>query len=231
MLFKRAMWLPGKSKSILSGFDQTWHWLNNNCNSNILIPFVIVYENSEGIAMTANVDDVYSNSEHKNQTETEQRGYKVSTKYIIWNMASLVGILIILQCHLAFELYIQKLLFVIFKQISILFCRFGIHPLLRGIKISQKPAVYFNFVSGLQNLKHHCKSWPRVLIILAFCWFCFGVIKNIVVHRYFKQIPYFVFSIVLHRLIWSFLTYQFILGRSYAVAFYKEFITDTDDNI
>lgn len=79
--------------------------------------FVIVYENSEDIAMTPNVDNVYSNSEHKNQSETKQRGYKVSIKWTMYNMASLVGIF---YNRLAFELYLQKLLFVIFKKGSIL---------------------------------------------------------------------------------------------------------------
>lgn len=36
-----------------------------------------VYENSEDIAMTSNMDNVYSNAEHKDQNK-EERGYKVT---------------------------------------------------------------------------------------------------------------------------------------------------------
>lgn len=40
--------------------------------------YFIVYENSDDIAMTANPDNVYSNTNHNNDSTKEQRGYKVT---------------------------------------------------------------------------------------------------------------------------------------------------------
>lgn len=41
--------------------------------------YFLVYENSDDIAMTANPDTVYSNTNQNNDSAKEQRGYKVRT--------------------------------------------------------------------------------------------------------------------------------------------------------
>lgn len=44
---------------------------------NVFLIIYIVYENSEDIAMSANVDNVYSNAAQKSLIKQEKRGYKV----------------------------------------------------------------------------------------------------------------------------------------------------------
>lgn len=41
--------------------------------------YFLVYENSDDIAMTANPDTVYSNTNQNNDSAKEERGYKVRT--------------------------------------------------------------------------------------------------------------------------------------------------------
>lgn len=52
----------------------------------IFFKIYIVYENSEDIAMSRNVDNVYSNAGQKGLNKQEERGYKVHV-YATWNCA------------------------------------------------------------------------------------------------------------------------------------------------
>lgn len=55
-----------------------------------------VYENSEDIAMSTNVDNVYSNAAQKGQNKQKERGYKV---YATWKCALILHV----QVHFAID--------------------------------------------------------------------------------------------------------------------------------
>lgn len=64
----------------------------------IIFFFIIytVYENSEDIAMSTNVDNVYSNAGQKGLSKQEERGYKV---YATWKCALILHV----QVHFAID--------------------------------------------------------------------------------------------------------------------------------
>lgn len=47
----------------------------------IFLIIYTVYENSEDIAMSTNVDNVYSNAAQKGQNKQKERGYKVNATW------------------------------------------------------------------------------------------------------------------------------------------------------
>lgn len=82
-----------------------------------MIIFIIytVYENSEDIAMSTNVDNVYSNAAQKGQNKQKERGYKV---YAIVKCALILQV----QMHFVIDWCILRLtLFLLFeaKEFSI----------------------------------------------------------------------------------------------------------------